>query len=165
MLPALPSVPGPGQTGQKVQLTSDVPGVKEATVSPLERSLQSFSTCTEVLRSGKSIHGPARVHLVSRDLNLSEASLVEQSSDAVLLPALNSVPSNRLLQQQLCWSVKNLTLHPLLQHFVADKHLSCICSLVVSWRGVWAARAVLGMGLPYACCRKQGQDQQLSGCP
>lgn len=29
---------------------------------------------------------------------------------------------------------------------MANKHLSCVCSLVLSWREVWVGRAVLGKG-------------------
>lgn len=101
-------------------------------MSSPERSHQSFSACTELQRSGKSIHVPDRLHLESRDLRgLSEASLLVQSLASVLVPVLNSASSDRLLPQQLRWPVEDLRLPSSLQHHEAfsGQQTSVMCLL------------------------------------
>lgn len=130
-------------------------------------SLWSFSTCTEVQRCGKSIHGPTRGYLGPREFNLTDASLLGQSLAAILLPTVNSESRDRLLRHQLCWSVGDLPLHSLLQHCEAYRgsQTSVLCSLPcpllegsVGWKDcAWEG--------PGACCRKRGKEQQLSGRP
>lgn len=83
--------------------------------------------------SGRNIHGPVRIHLWFRDLSLLEASLWEQSLAPVLLPTLNSVSSNRLLQQQLSCLLSTWHWVPhcsTMRHLVTDKHQLCPCPLL-----------------------------------
>lgn len=86
---------------------------------------------------------------------------------AVLLPAVSSKSRDRLLQHQLCWSVKDMPLHSLLQHRKARRgsQTPVLCSLPCPLLEGSVGRKGCAWEGPDACCRKRGKEQQLSGRP
>lgn len=126
--PAVPCTLGPVQTRQNVELTSDMPEVKETrevtllilhcTGSSGRKHPWTSEYAFRVQRS-QSVRG----FLVGAVL----------AGPAVLLPILNYVSSNRLLQQQLSCllSTWHWVSHcSTMRHLVTDKHQLCPCPLL-----------------------------------
>lgn len=143
--PVLHSWPSASKAKSLIHLLYPKSKAGHCTLTWVYTSLQSFSTSTEEQRCGKSIHGPARGYLGPRELNWTDASLLGQSycQQWALSPgtgccSISCAGLSRICHCAPCCSTT--------RHVVALKHLSCVRSLVLSWREVWAGRAVLGKG-------------------